>query len=84
MTPPQFQRAVAAAGGDLDDKPQTEARCPRCGKRTATPHGDRQTEFYCHHCKMAFDAEPDGDIGYGGPDRRLLREERRAERKARR
>lgn len=78
MTTRQFQQAVTAAGGELhDDKPQTEAKCPKCEKRTATPHGDR--DWWCWECGMAFSSEDDGDIGRGPPDRRLLREERRRE-----
>jgi hypothetical protein len=52
-------------------------RCPRCGKPSATPHGERA--YYCFNCRMAFEDGDDGTISYGPPDRRLLREERRAE-----
>jgi len=54
-----------------------EARCPKCGRRTATKHNASPRAWWCHHCKMAFEPDDDGDISYGPPDRRMLREERR-------
>ena len=55
---------------------QCTARCPRCNRLSATPHGDR--DFYCHHCQMAFSPEDDGTIGYGMPERFVMRDERHA------
>ena len=60
------------------------ARCPRCHRPTDTPGGSTLRAFYCHHCQMEFEPEDDGDVGYGSPSRRLEREERRAQTKARR
>jgi len=53
------------------------ARCPRCGRRTDTALGENEHAWYCHHCGMAFEDVDDGDVGYGPPDRRMRREERR-------
>jgi len=53
------------------------ARCPRCGRLTNTASAENDHAWYCHHCRMAFEAVDDGDVGYGPPDRRLRREERR-------
>jgi hypothetical protein len=53
-------------------------RCPRCNRRGSTNEG---TICYCHHCKMQFDSQDDGTVGYGDPSRRIEREERQAARK---
>ena len=55
-------------------------RCPRCGRPSATPHGNR--DYYCHTCRQAFDPTDDGDIGYQQPDRIAERREEHARRKA--
>ena len=54
-------------------------KCPWC--KTAAQvyeHGDR--EFWCRRCNRIFDGIDDGDVGYGGPSRRMEREERRQQR----
>ncbi|MBN2133636.1 MAG: hypothetical protein JW741_29310 [Sedimentisphaerales bacterium] len=53
------------------------ALCPRCGHRTVTTSGANDHAWYCHDCRMEFEDVDDGDVGYGPPDRRLRREERR-------
>lgn len=58
-----------------------EARCPKCNRRTVTTASGKN-RWYCHGCKMEFEDEDDGTIGYGSPSRRLEREERRAARRA--
>ena len=59
-------RQAAAAKGD---------RCPRCNRVThAKTHG--KDRWYCHFCRMEFEPDDDGDIGYGPPHRRVMREER--------
>lgn len=57
------------------------ARCPRCNRKSSTPHAGCHV-WYCHVCRMAFEAIDDGDVGYGRPSRRLEREERRREKKS--
>lgn len=52
----------------------TQVPCPKCGIRSNTPVGARG--FYCHGCKMAFEPEDDGTIGYGDPARNAERRER--------
>ena len=52
-------------------------RCPRCGKKTATPSAENNHAFYCHHCKQAFEAIDDGTIGKGDPARIAERREQR-------
>lgn len=42
-----------------------DPKCPRCGKKTATPSAENNHAFYCHHCKQAFEAIDDGTIGKG-------------------
>ena len=53
-------------------------RCPLCGRIEAVISAAGRGRWYCRHCGMEFDDEDDGDIGYGPPDRRLRRQERRA------
>lgn len=60
----------------MNNDNQQSARCPRCRQRsktpTATPHA-----FYCHQCKMEFDASgDDGEVGYGRPEKVAERHER--------
>ena len=52
------------------------ARCPSCGHGTATKSGSTARAWYCHECRLEFEPEDDGDIGYGRPEKRLEREER--------
>ena len=59
--------------------------CPRCGdNRQVYEDGDRY--YWCRRCNVGFDAEDDGDIGSGRPDREAMKREERAirERKLRR
>ena len=50
--------------------------CVHCHKVNAVrPYGNR--DWYCLDCKIIFDPEDDGDVGYGPSDRRMNREERR-------
>lgn len=56
------------------------ARCPRCGRRTATPSAANPHAWFCHHCTMEFEDVDDGDVGYGRPEKRIEREERVRER----
>ena len=55
-------------------------KCPWCktAKKVYT-HGER--EFICLGCKRIFDGIDDGEIGYGRPEKRMEREERRKERR---
>jgi transposase-like protein len=52
------------------------ARCPRC-KTVSTTQAAGKARYYCHKCRMEFEVIDDGDIGYGLPERRLNRQERR-------
>ncbi len=54
-----------------------DPKCPRCGKKTATPSAENNHAFYCHHCKQAFEAIDDGTIGKGDPSRIAERREQR-------
>ncbi len=57
--------------------------CPWCRTpRHVQTSGSTMKALYCRRCGREFEAEDDSDIGYGPPDRRLLREERRLQRKA--
>ena len=58
----------------MSEKPLTEAKCPKCGRKTTAPWGDE--DFFCHHCKMAFSTQDDGDFGYGRPDKVAERREK--------
>jgi hypothetical protein len=57
--------------------------CPRCVRCHSPRHvrasGSTPRAYYCGRCRIEFEAEDDTDIGYGPPDRRLLRQERQAE-----
>lgn len=59
----------------------SEARCPRCNRRTSTTSSANQHAFYCHHCKMEFEAVDDGDIGYRRPETNAANAEQRAARR---
>ena len=52
-------------------------RCPRCGKNSYTTSGENNHAFYCHHCRLAFEAIDDGTIGKGDPARIAERREQR-------
>lgn len=59
------------------DKPTANAaRCPRCHHLTTTPSAANLHAFYCHDCKIEFEDEDDGTIGYGNPERFAERNER--------
>jgi len=54
-----------------------EARCPKCGRRSTTASAGNH-RWYCHHCRMEFEDQDDGDITYGRPEKRLERDEARS------
>lgn len=58
-------------------KNQERVRCPRC-KRRQPKHGGHDTIYFCEHCQIQFDDEPDegGDHHDRIPSWRLEREER--------
>ena len=51
-----------------------QANCPMCGRPSCTTSGLRN--FFCHHCKMEFDSQDDGNVTYKGPERIAERNER--------
>ena len=54
---------------------RTGPKCPKCGRRA--PNGEGDT-FWCDHCLMMFDDDPDEGGDYGtDPTRRMMREEAR-------
>lgn len=57
-------------------------RCPKCGTPKHVQDGSQLKTFYCRKCGIEFEADDDGDIGYGRPSKRIEREERQAQRKA--
>lgn len=61
--------------------PQAEsaaaAHCPKCRRPSHAPSAANPHAWYCHHCRMEFEAGDDGDIAYGRPSKRLEREEAR-------
>jgi ribosomal protein L37AE/L43A len=50
------------------------ANCPKCGRKSHTP-ADGKDQWYCHGCKLAFEAIDDGTITYGRPEKRLEKAE---------
>ena len=52
-----------------------QARCPKCNRRSDTPYGERG--FYCYSCRLGFEPEDDGLIGYSRPAVNAERNERR-------
>lgn len=57
-------------------------RCPWCGTpRYVRASGTTYRAWYCGNCGREFEAEEDGDIGYGPPDRRMTRQERHQQRR---
>lgn len=54
--------------------------CPKCGdNRRVYIDG---SNYWCRRCNVGFDPCDDGDVGYGPPWRRLMREEARAVKQA--
>jgi phage FluMu protein Com len=66
--PENFSRA--------EEDAMKSARCPRC-RTVSTTTSSGKERYYCRECRMEFEAINDGDIGYGRPERRLERQERR-------
>ncbi len=60
-----------------DNKRIIGNKCPRCGR---SGHQMEDKLYQCLRCKMLFDGEEDGTIGYGPPSRRIEREERQLKR----
>jgi len=61
-------------------KNETGMACIKCGRiKQVIERGEH--EFFCQHCKITFDDNPDegGDYCTGRPSGRLEREERRRE-----
>jgi hypothetical protein len=62
---------------------EPDPECPWCEtNRHVRATGER--EFWCAKCKRTFDGIDDGTIAYGPPDRRINREERHEEKRAKR
>jgi ribosomal protein L37AE/L43A len=56
--------------------------CPWCcSAKHVHSSGTTLRAWHCRNCGREFEAGDDGDITYGNPDKRLLREERRRERR---
>ena len=54
-----------------------DPKCPRCQRKSSTPSGTTPRAYYCHGCRIEFEPESDGDIGYGDPARIAERREQR-------
>ena len=54
-----------------------DPKCPRCQRKTATTSGTTPRAYFCPHCRIEFEPESDGDIGYGDPARIAERREQR-------
>ena len=68
----EVHRQIAEQNKNQNVKPA----CPKCGRlKSVIVHGPH--DFTCLNCKMDFDGIDDGDVSYGRPDRRMIREERR-------
>jgi hypothetical protein len=55
--------------------------CPWCNTARHVQEGSMQKTFYCRNCWREFEAGEDGDVGYGRPDRRLIRQENGSKKK---
>jgi transposase-like protein len=54
-------------------------KCPRChSARRVITSGTTMRAWWCHKCQIEFEPEDDSDIGYGPPDKRMIREEKRS------
>lgn len=53
---------------------EESAKCPKCHRISHTQAAGK-ARWYCHHCRMEFEALDDGDVTYGRPEKRLEREE---------
>jgi hypothetical protein len=61
----------------MSDSCQSTPKCPWCKTAKAVRESAANCHaWYCGKCRREFEAEDDGTIAYGSPDRRLLREER--------
>jgi ribosomal protein L37AE/L43A len=54
--------------------------CPWCDTPRHVQEGGQPKTWYCRKCGREFEAEDDGDITYGRPEKRMEREERRMHR----
>ena len=57
--------------------------CPWCGTAAQVQTGSTLKGWHCRRCGREFEDETDGgdgDISYGKPERRMMREENRQER----
>jgi len=60
-----------------DQQPvESPVRCPKCRRIKCVKDGPDGTKI-CGHCHLQFEPVDDGDIGYGSPDWRLRRNERK-------
>ena len=51
-------------------------KCPRChSTHHVRESGNNHHVFYCGKCGREFEDVDDGEVGYGRPDRRLIRKE---------
>ena len=54
-----------------------QAACIRChSPKQVRPSGTTPRAFYCGKCKIEFEAEDDGFVGYGDPARIVAKRER--------
>jgi len=67
---------AADAIGASSDKSQaaSSAKCPRCDRVSHTPAGGKD-QWYCHNCRMAFEAIDDGIVGYKSQERTIEKAE---------
>ena len=49
--------------------------CPRCGTNKYA-YADGERDYWCAHCKVAYDGSDDGDVGYAKPETIAARHER--------
>jgi len=51
-------------------------KCPWCNTRKhVRTSGTNRHAFYCGRCGREFEDVDDGDVAYGRPDRRMIRQE---------
>ena len=65
----------------MTDTCQSTPKCPWCGTAKHTREGSQPKTWYCGKCSKEFEAEDDGDITYGRPEKRMEREERQRARR---
>lgn len=65
-------------------KCQYTPRCPWCNTARHVRESNANLHaFYCGKCGREFEDVDDGDIAYGRPDRRLIRQENAKDKKGR-